>query len=110
MQYPKSIISSCQYTWLAEWRKHATSSVTGQTAKCKSATEVVNPVKTLQFFSRQGSYHTGKLGNLQHVKNLPHMKQDQLKYSPSIKGRTLTAAKKQWLGYIRTRAGFHFHY
>ena len=31
---------------------------------------------------------------------------DQLKYSPPVKRRTLTAAKKQRLGYIRARAGF----
>jgi len=30
--------------------------------------------------------------------------------SPPIKRRTLTAVKKQRLGYIRARAGFHFHF
>jgi len=37
-------------------------------------------------------------------------RKDQLKYSPPIKRRTTTAAKKQRLGYIRARAGFHFHF
>lgn len=35
---------------------------------------------------------------------------NQLKYSPPTKGWTLTTATKQWLGYVRAKAGFHSHF